>query len=519
MASHDGRRWVVLNGEIYNYLELRRELPEYQFTTGTDTEVLLAAFDRWGSACLERLIGMFAFITYDTQTGEVFAARDRFGVKPLFYAKLPGGGLALASEIKALHRAGLPRSPDPATWANYLGGGMTDHTPRSFWADVWQVPPGGYLVSTADGGCRIGIWYDLGAVVSTNGPDLRDDSEVEEELDALLAESLRLRLRADVPVGICLSGGLDSSLLLSLVASAGRNDLSAFTFECGVPEYDETPWVRQALAGRAHPLHIVRLDPGDVPALAGEVLAFQDEPFGGVPTLGMACVHACAKTKGVTVLLDGNGLDEAWAGYDYYQRPTERGSWRLRVQGSSFDSSATREQCLEPSFRALIEPPRNGREFSDPVTHLQYLDLRFLKIPRAMRFADRVSMMHSRELREPFLDYRLVELGLRQPLHRKIRNGAGKWLVRQLARRRLGDGLAVAPKRPVQTPQREWLRGPLAEWVSDHIEQALGGWGRDWLQPDRVRAEWQHYRDRGRDDSFLVWQWLMLGLMQARRQE
>lgn len=518
MASHDSRYQITFNGEIYNYLELRRELDRpVSFRTRTDTEVLIAAFARWGTACLDRLIGMFAFAIWDEWDQSVFAARDRFGVKPLYYYEPPGGGLWLASEIKALHSAGVPIAPDDATWATYLTSGLYDHDGWTFWKGVRQVPPGGWLSWSPTGGLRVGTWYDPARAVLSRGERPLGESEAGEALQALLEESVRLRFRSDVPVGICLSGGFDSSLLLGLVRrvlSPGA-EVETFTFDCGDPAYDETPWVQAMLEGSRHPSHFCRLTARDVPRLATRMQAYQDEPYGGLPTLGMALIHERARERGIVVLLDGNGMDEAWAGYDYYVRPEAINSTVGPVQGSSMRT--TRRDCLQPEFAAVARSFTPERPLNEPVGDLQYRDVRFAKIPRAMRFADRCSMMYGRELREPFLDHRIVELGLSQPIDHKIRGGQGKWLPRRIAGHLLPEGVRAAPKRPVQTPQREWLRGPLADWANHCIEVALTGWGRNWLDPRATRSAWREYRQGESDNSFPIWQWISLGMITEGR--
>ncbi|MCP3880494.1 MAG: asparagine synthase (glutamine-hydrolyzing) [Sulfitobacter sp.] len=511
MTTPDGRFHLVFNGEIYNYLELRRTLASgYEFTTRSDTEVLLAAFRRWGDACLDRVVGMFAFVIWDDRDKRLFAARDRFGVKPLYY-RITANGLLLASEIKALHALGVPREPDSVAWATYFASGFYDHAQRTFWKEILPVPPGSTLTWATDASApRIGRWYDLAERVPP-GCDGRSEHEIKEALRACLDESVSLRLRSDVPVGVCLSGGLDSSLLLALLqrTQGEHSRLKTFTFHCGDPRYDETPWVRRLVERTQHPAFFAELRPEMVPGLATRVQWAQDEPFGGIPTLGMALVHARAREEGVTVLLDGSGMDEAWAGYDYYRHDTE--SAAAPVQGAR--SPTVRADCLCPEFAALAEPFDAPRPWGDRVRDLQYRDIGFAKIPRAMRFADRVSMVFSRELREPFLDHRLIELGLHQPMDRKIRFGQGKFLVRQIAEELLPRGVSAAPKRPLQTPQREWLRGPLRDWAGETIDSALSGWGGDWLDPRRVRGAWDAYCREGADNSFPVWQWVSLGLM------
>lgn len=519
MNSADGSLWIVFNGEIYNYLELRSELSSYPFRSQTDTEVIIAAYQRWGKKCLEHFIGMFSLALWDEGNRKLFVARDRFGVKPLYWYRRPGGGILLASEIKALHAAGVPREPDPVTWATYLSSGMYEHGSRTFWRDIQQIPPGGWLEWDPENGFHTGIWYDPADAVGRLGSDEREDGIVIEEAISLLEESVTLRFRSDVPVGICLSGGLDSSLLVGLVNRIYGPDsqINAFTFYCGDPNYDETPWVELMLKETRHPWHPCLLDADMIPRLAAEVQQFQDEPFGGFPTLGMALIYHAALSKGVTVLLDGNGMDEAWAGYEYYQRSASINSAVGPVQGSR--SPATRPDCLKREFAALSESFQAPTPFEDPLKNLQYRDIRHAKIPRAMRFSDRVSMMFSREVREPFLDHRLVELGLRQPASRKLRDGHGKWLLRQVARNLIPEGVYEAPKRPIQTPQREWLRESLSGWAGELIEEGLAGWGCDWLDKQKVRAEWRLFCEQGADNSFPIWQWLSIGLMGRAMQQ
>jgi asparagine synthase (glutamine-hydrolysing) len=504
MSDPSGRWWIAFNGEIYNYLELRSAL-SWDFRTNTDTEVLLAAYATWGPACLERLLGMFAFLIWDSQERRLFAARDRFGVKPL-YLHESDGTLRVASEIKALHAAGVPARPDVVAWASYLSHGLHDHSEGTFWESV-RALPGGCFLTWQDGKTSVSRWYDLAGRIDPE-PDRRTDGEVREEYRALLEESVRLRFRSDVPVGINLSGGLDSSTLLGLVqqVQGPESDIQAFTFVTGDPDYDELPWVEQMLARTRHPLVVCSLSAEEVPALAESVARAEDEPFGGLPTLAYARLFERARESGVIVLLDGQGMDEQWAGYDYY-RTVGDGTVSL-IQGTR--QRSVRPECLTPGMRARAERPELSAPFPDRLRNLQYRDLRYTKIPRALRFNDRISMRSSTELREPFLDHRLVELALRQPTERKIRDGQQKWMLRSLVGELLPKGVVEAPKRPLQTPQREWLRGPLREWATGQIERALES---GWLDADAVRREWRAYCEGEGDNSFFVWQWISLGLL------
>jgi len=510
MSNAAGSLWIAFNGEIYNFLELREELHDYPFRTKTDTEVILAAYERWGEACLDHLIGMFALLIWDDRAKRLFAARDRFGVKPLYYTFRPNGGLWIASEIRALHAAGLGAEIDDDTWATYLAFGLHDHTERTFWRGVQALAPGHALV-WRDGQTRIRAWYDL---AERTGPELdtRTVETVREEYSSLLAESLRLRFRSDVEVGINISGGLDSSTLLGLVHKThpSSKKVKAFTYTTGDERYDELPWVRQMLQQTGHELFIAQLDPEDVPELAASVQSHEDEPFGGMPTLAYAKLFEAARQADVTVLLDGQGMDEQWAGYDYYQR-LQNPVNVAPLQGTA--QRAVRPECLTPDFLGRAVPFEPSPAFPDALRSRQYLDTRYTKIPRALRFNDRISMRVSTELREPFMDHRLFELALRQPPERKIKSTTRKWMLRQITQGLLPSEIVEAPKRPVQTPQREWLAGPLSSWAQDHIELALTQFGGSWFKSEEVRNSWREYCSGANTNSFYIWQWISLGLM------
>ena len=509
MLTRDGRFVLVFNGEIYNFVELRIELGSQGFTGRSDSEVLLAAFERWGLRCLDRLIGMFAFVVYDTVERRLFAARDRFGVKPLYYTPLAGGGVALASEIKALHALGRPRRPNEIVWASYLVHGTQDHGHETFWEGVNRLPAG-HTLEWGGGHTVVSRWYDLAEAVGET-VDRRPEAEVHAEYRALMTDSVRLRFRSDVPVGVNLSGGVDSSALLAMLGATGHHDsIEVFTFVTHDDRYDELPWVERMLAHTGHELNPCALEADDVPDLAASVAWYQDEPFGGVPTLAYARLFEIAKAKGITVLLDGQGLDEQWAGYDYYWvakdgRPAEI------IQSSS--TSPFRPDCLDDQFRELAVQPPRLRAHPDPVIRTQLRDLTATKLPRALRYNDRASMRSGCELREPFLDHRLVELAVRQPLDRKLRDGQTKVGLRDIVRPLLPASVVAAPKRPLQTPQREWLSGPLMPWVEDQVDASTSGMAANWFDFAAMRQACSEARLNGVTNSYFLWQWVNVALL------
>ena len=512
MTDPESGLTITLNGEIYNFVELREELKSYPYRSRTDTEVVLAAYREWGEACLDRLYGMFAFLMWDERKQRLFAARDRFGVKPLHYYFREGEPMLIASEIQTLFAAGAPKKMNAATWATYFADGLHDHSANTFWEDIYSLPPG-HSFAWENGKLSVKCWYDLAERTGCEY-DSRPADVVQAEYLAVLKDSVRLRFRSDVPVGINLSGGLDSSILLALVQALQGDDsnMEAFTYVTGDSNYDELPWVQRMLEGTQHPSVVYQLNPAEVPALAESVQHHESEPFGGLPTLAYARLFERAREHGVTVVMDGQGMDEQWAGYDYYAglNGNGAGGHASPIQGTK--QRTTRPECLLPDFRSLAAPFVAPTPFPDALRNRQYAYTRYTKMPKALRFNDRISMRASVELREPFLDHRLFELALKQPRERKIVNGTRKKMLRDVAGHLIARSIVEAPKRPVQTPQREWLRGQLKPWAESCIEKALQMYGNNWLDSALVRAQWHEYCLGQSDNSFHVWQWISLGL-------
>ncbi|GAB5522694.1 MAG: asparagine synthase (glutamine-hydrolyzing) [Roseivirga sp.] len=505
--SADNRFCLVYNGEIYNYTELKRRLePNYHFKTQSDTEVLLAAYLQWGVACLDEFIGMFSFAIYDKQNKELFLARDRFGVKPLYYAITNAGELVFASEIKALHAAGIAKVRNEVMWSGYLVKGLYQYEDQTFWEHVFQLRAGHFARIKVDSPLEAleqSRWYDFVGNVNSLMENAEISMQSEDEhlahYKSLLQNSIALRFRSDVPVGFNLSGGLDSSLLLSLVDELKpHTPIEGFTFYCNDERYNELPWVEALVSEKNKPLNRVLLEAEDVQELSEQVMLFQDEPYGGIPTLAYSKIFEQAREKGIIVLLDGQGMDEAWAGYDYYHRKSDS-----VVQGVA--KSPLKPEVLKGDFVKKAANTWYPTPFKEELLNKQYRDLFYTKIPRALRFNDRISMMYSTELREPFLDHRLVEYAFALPLEMKVKNGSSKWALRKLATSYIEDDLVLAPKRPLQTPQREWLTGELLSWVEGHIEKLSN---HPWFDAEALRSSWEDFMKSDKQNTFFLWQWI-----------
>ena len=504
-ADESNRYHLVFNGEIYNYTELQQELRSlYDFKTSSDTEVLLAAYIIFGRACLERLEGMFSFAIWDAEKKTLFAARDRFGVKPFYYYQREGI-FVFASEIKAIFKAGVSKTPNKTLWERYFASGSYGNPDETFWENVQQLP-GGTLLELVNGVIETKRWYCLEDKIPSCPLNISFD-DAQTQLSDLIKRSIALRFRSDVPVGLNISGGLDSATLLSYVHQTQNSaqNIESFSFLTNDARYDELPWVKTIINHYENPLNEVMVSPSYVINNSATISKIQDEPFGGVPTIAYSKIFKSASRKGIRVLLDGQGMDEIFCGYDYFSKHSNS-----TIQGtndSPFRKKFVKGGSHHETHMAYPRP------FDDALLNKQYRDLLYTKIPRALRFNDRASMAFSTELREPFLDHHLVEFGMSLPQDFKIKNGQGKYILRELMKKHSPSEITLAPKRPLQTPQREWISGPLKNFVEENLLQIENSQFADWFNIDEIRKEWQIYLNGNNDSSFHIWQLVNFSLL------
>jgi asparagine synthase (glutamine-hydrolysing) len=559
MHAADGRAVLVFNGEIYNFRELRRELAALgaTFRTDGDSEVILAAWQRWGVDCLPRLHGMFAFAIYDTAARTLFLARDRLGVKPLFMAQLSDGSLAFASELKGLlaHPL-LRREADPLAIEDYLAWGyVPDH--RSMLKGVEKLPAGHYRLLRHDAPPRAPQrWWDVSFAQRRRG----SERDLEAELLHHLREAVTSRMVADVPLGAFLSGGVDSSAVVALMAEASRAPVRTCSIGFDVAAADETSHAEKVaqLFGTDHTVHRVGADQFDaIDALA----AMFDEPFADASALPTWRVCQLAR-QSVTVALSGDGADEAFAGYrrqvfhaheervrgllptgfrrsvlgalgaaypkaDWAPRPLRAKATLLALAGSGAEGYARGLSVVPPDVRGTLYSADLRRELGDyraeqPLIALmesaparsgldraQYADLKFWLPGDILTKVDRTSMAVSLEAREPLLDHRLIEFAAALPERMRVRGQQGKWLLKKAMRRYLPDDILYRPKQGFVTPIAEWLRGPLAgETQAIAASAALARTG--WFDTGQLARLAEAHRTGRADNSRLLWQLLML---------
>ncbi|MEX2206968.1 MAG: asparagine synthase (glutamine-hydrolyzing) [Myxococcota bacterium] len=503
MSTPDGRYTIVFNGQIYNFEELRADLEHegVRFRSRSDTEVLLALFAREGVACLPKLNGMYAFAIYDAVERTLVLVRDRLGVKPLFYWR-DGGSLAFASELRAIRDVpGFPTQLcDGAMGAFFRVGSIPDWT--CVHPGVSKLPPGYWLRFRLDQPAKEEPtrYWDLPEVAELE--DGRSEAAWVDEIEALLYDATRIRLRSDVPLGVFLSGGIDSGLVAA-AAARQKPGLACFTVGFRGEAEDETPLAAataRRLGVRMETLDVdVRRGMSELPVVIGHF----DEPCSDTSALPTALICAEAR-KHLVVVLTGDAGDEVFGGYRNHVRawrwrslervpaPLRSGVAGLLTSVSAPDSALRRfarrlsqpvgrfgvgatlypfedwqERALVPSMR--IDADELVRRYAahlpawsgaSPVDQSQRTDLRSYMLDDILVKVDRMSMRHSLELRSPFLDYRMVELGLRVPSRLRVRGGVNKYLLRRLAERHLPPEVCAAPKRGFAIPIQSWLRDP-----------------------------------------------------------
>lgn len=529
LSDERGRFWVMQNGEIYNYVELRTQLRElgHRFSTASDTEVIAHAYEQWGLECLQRFNGDFALAVWDRERRELFLARDRFGVRPLFLADY-GGDICFASEGKALlrHPAAL-REIDAAAVVDVftLWSTLPD---RSAFKGVRELPPAHYALIGPDGNTRQERWWDLEFV-----PASRSEADHLEELEALLIDATRIRLRADVPVGAYLSGGLDSSAVAAIAAAELDADLFAFGLGFADERFDESVSQETIAQRLGVNLHRTVVDAATIGELLPRAVELGEKPLLRTAPAPLLRLSAAVREGGLHVVLTGEGADELFAGYDIFREDKVRRFWarepssRLRpllfqrlnrflsadtarARGFlpgfygrgllsvddplyshrlRFANSARCLRLLDPEFleAAASEPDPTERllrglpswfgEMS-PLSRAQYIEITtFLEGYLLHAQGDRMLMGNSVEGRFPYLDHRVAELAARLPDRLRLRGLEEKYALRAAMSRHLPAEIRGRRKHPYRAPIGEALTGTAAP---DYV--------RELLAPGRIEA-------------------------------
>ncbi len=505
MVCKNGRYVVAFNGEIYNWKEIRKTLRKKDWVSKTDTETLLYSFIELGKDCLAHLNGMFSFVIWDKKKKELFVARDRLGIKPLYY-NISTNKVSFSSEIKTLLTAGVENTINLKTVNDYLRWGVIDHSTNTFFKNICQLKAGHFAtINLKSFSIKIDSYWDL--YTSVKNKALLSPQDAARKFDHLLRDSIGLQIQADVDVGICLSGGVDSSVLTAIASDmTGGKNLKSFTyfFEGGGGE--------EAIArSTAKQLGIenigCELKSSEVPSYIKKVLFHQESPVTSMRVLALHRLYEVCKLNNIKVLLEGAGGDEMAAGYEYYYLPhiidmlensstkdvlneLEKYMNRFNVQsemrlerlidclkttlvpgvstqdGVSFVSN----NFFNAEFLEEYSRPIFSGHFNDWLRSSQLIDLSHVVLPKALRYADRASMAASCEARVPMLDHRIVEMAFQTSHQARMENGQQRIFMRSAAESILSDKLLHKPKQTIVDPQRSWLKNELNEWIRDTVD-------------------------------------------------
>lgn len=546
MSNADETVWIVFNGEIYNYKELRDRVSHYSFRSETDTEVLLHLYEEFGTDCLHMLRGMFAFGIWDENKRQLFLARDRLGQKPLFYRN-DGGTMWFSSTIRAIIAdESVPVEPDPTAIRQFLNYQYVP-APRTGFRAVEQLRPAEYVLFR-DGESHRERYWDVTFADKTDESPRR----LGRQLRDLLEESVRLRLRSDVPLGIFLSGGIDSTVVTALAARASETPVRTFSIGFKNEAYDEQQYARTVADCYETDHHEFTVDPGDVDDLRS-IVKHVEMPFGDPSVLPTYHVSRIA-SEHLTVALTGDAGDENFAGYDRYgwdrlasiakriPSPVRTGV-RGALEGAPSPLSRTqvsrhgrrfldatngdpveqyaafvchaldnqvRDVWRGPSLDGSLKSLRDAFERADGPTRLdtiQHVDFQTYLPDDLLTKVDRASMAHAVEVRSPFLDHHLVEFAARIPARYKYRRGTKKWLLKRSCEDLLPEAVSDRSKQGFGIPVHEWFRGPLRTTARSHLDQ-LGN--RPFFDRSGLLSTLERHVDGREDLGHHLWDLLVL---------
>jgi asparagine synthase (glutamine-hydrolysing) len=545
MAAADGLVWMVYNGEVYNYMELREELKSkgYIFISTTDSEVILKSYLEWGENCFSKFNGMWAVAIFDQRTGDLILSRDRFGKKPLYYYQ-NSEFIIFASEIKAiLLNHHVVKAVNYRKIINYAGRHYryVDSDNESFFEGILQVPKSSYVLINSDGRWRVSSYWNLEATASPGRTG--SESDLVEQFREILGDAVKIRLRSDVPVGCMLSGGMDSSSI-SCLAAAQKQNLITFSGVTGTGYYDESEYIQEVTDHLRVSSRSIFPGPAELFPTLLEMLRFHDEP---VCTVTWYCNYTITREiarYGVPVVLTGHGGDELLAGYwDHYHYyfsdlrrqgigdEAEFHGW-LRNHGrpeteyereKEYIRRLQRDKHLEiakysqylsslsPEMMRQAREPELDSPFPSGLSRRLYLELFYETIPPSLRAEDRNMMAFSLENRLPFLDYRLVEFCFRLDNSFKIRNGLGKWILREAMQGILPEKVRCRKdKTGFNAPADEWFRQEHRQEIWDLIEKR-SFINQEIYNQEEVRKRFKEHLE-GQNHYMFFWQYINLHL-------
>jgi len=555
ISNEDGTVWIVFNGEIYNFQELRQRLLQqgHRFQTSSDTETIIHLYEQEGVDGLERLRGMFAFAIWDARSRQLLLARDRFGKKPLYYAHT-SRGLWFGSELKCLHAAGVPQDLDHEALRLYFQFSYIPD-PRTPFTSVKKLPPGTWLLALPDGKIKTGRYWRLPPPTEQFPPGQPQPSEEEvcRELRDLFDESVRIRMIADVPLGAFLSGGIDSSAVVASMALQSPQPVKTFSIGFREAAFNELEYAKMVALKYRTDHHEILVEPDSV-NLVPQLVRHFDEPFGDSSAIPTFLVSQFA-VQHVKVALSGDGGDELFAGYESFADVQERRVFDRLPQalrrvisttaealpysayGKNYLRMMSRPTALERYFESNYAPyylrkqlltqdwmlPADGpfltRTFTESLlpenagilSQALYFESTAKLTGDFLVKVDRMSMANSLEVRSPLLDHKLAEFSARIPNSWKLQNGKGKRILLRALADRLPAPLLNRPKMGFGVPLADWFRTSLRAMLWDHLTSSRF-LNRGIVNPSFLRYLLEEHQSKRRDNSFWLWQLLFLEL-------
>lgn len=529
MTDPSGRYTIVFNGEVYNFREIRSRFSEYDFTTDNDAEVVLAAYVKHGADCLELFNGMFAFAIWDKERSELFFARDRLGIKPFYYHR-NDGQFVFASEVRAILKSGLVEKELDGAALDQLLAYQTVFAPRTIVRGVKSLPAGHYG-RFSNGNLELKSWWSAASVSQISADDA--DRRVRE----LLATAIQRRLVSDVPVGAFLSGGIDSSAIVALMAQQSEQAIDTFSVVFGEEDYDESRWsemIAKKYKTNHHPIHV---DPKDLPQQLPEALAAMDHPSGD--GINSYVISKVTRDQGIKVALSGLGSDELFGGYPVFSMLPDivnkswywalpKGAKRIAANLKSgrakekLDLLATLEkpsyEAIYPVFRGILSPKMRadllkaeaeqfpgiaeaiaGTRFNqENMSAISAMEIATYTNHVLLRDTDQMSMAHALEVRVPFFDHELVEFMLSLPDEVKKGEGPKPLLVKALGAD-LPSEIVNRKKMGFVFPWEHWLRNELKEFAQSRLQNLSR---RSQFNPDAITKLWNRFLKK---DPAILW--------------
>jgi asparagine synthase (glutamine-hydrolysing) len=567
MCNEDESVWITFNGEIYNFQELRTQLVAagHRFRSHTDTEVIIHGYEEWGNEVVRKLRGMFGFALWDNRHRRMLLATDHLGKKPLFYS-YDGRRMVFASEIKAILKAGIPAELDPVALHDYLTYLYFPY-PATAFRHVRKMAPGSAMEIQVggDGELRQIGWKYWDAAQAAGSPLQLSENDMIDRARELMEEAVKLRMISDVPLGLFLSGGLDSSAITAFAARNSTDKIKTFTIGFANSKfYDELPAANLVAQKFKTDHHILQADEACAAYMTTVVRHF-DEPFGN-PTAILEYIITRLMRQHVTVAISGDGGDELFGGYVRYAgaalarkyrqlpqfitrglvarlsslmhdatdgrhgfrrvREFAQSAWQaeedMYIDWVGYFSEAEKQELYAPAFAAAVGERDSGdflRQFFrrgahlDPTSRLGYVDAASFLCCNCLEYADRMSMANSLEVRAPFTDYRLLEFALRVPQRMKVRNLTTKWITRQAMRGILPQEVLTKKKMGFNPPLPQWINGELRPVIAELLSPAAIE-RRGIFRPDAVARLVRDHQENRRDNGLKIWALLMIEVWQ-----